>query len=403
MTLRWTISRIAPVVVAAVTALVYNTLPAITGVLARQLGFQPGTLGAFGSADLLGMAVGALAAIAVMRKTSPRTTAGIGLVLLLAADFGSAISGLATVLVPLRAVGGVGTGLTASACYYMYSLEDQQRNAAASVLAQIALAVVVITAIPKLAHSWGWQSVFIGLGVLLIPCFLLAREFSAGYEESAALDLPGSPAAPPVVLWLGLLSSALFNVAVAVFWAYIERIGAATGIAEDNISTGLSISTGVGLLGAILVIALGDRIKGRMIAASVIVNIIGIVASSSPVPWVYVTAISAFYATIPIYSSAQFSALMRRSSSSRLAAQFTLSIYVGALGPALGGLAVNQYGVLAVRWPVVVLTAVSGVLLWIGFFSPYAAGDGVGPDPNAFLTLVRAQSRQNRARQLPDK
>jgi len=139
------------------------------------------------------------------------------------------------------------------------------------------------------------------------------------------------------------------------------------------------------LLGAILVIALGDRIKGRVIAASVIVNIIGIVASSSPVPWVYVTAISAFYATIPIYSSAQFSALMRRSSSSRLAAQFTLSIYVGALGPALGGLAVNQYGVLAVRWPVVVLTAASGVLLWIGFFSPYAAypraGDGVGPDP----------------------
>jgi hypothetical protein len=75
---------------------------------------------------------------------------------------------------------------------------------------------------------------------------------------------------------------------------------------------------------------------------------------------------------------------MRRSSSSRLAAQFTLSVYVGALGPALGGLAVNQYGVLAVRWPVVVLTAVSGVLLWVGFFSPYAAypcaGDSAGPD-----------------------
>jgi predicted MFS family arabinose efflux permease len=385
MTRRWTIVRLAPVVVAAVTALVYNTLPAITGVLARQLGFQPGALGAFGSADLLGMAMGALAAIAVMRKTSPRTTAGIGLVLLLVANFGSAISGLAAALVPLRAVGGVGTGLTASACYYMYSLEDQQRNSAASTLAQIALAVIVITAIPKLAHAWGWRSMFIGLGVLLIPCFLLAREFSGGYEESAALDSPGSPAVPPVILWLGLLSSALFNVGVAIFWAYIERIGATTGIAEDNIATGLSISTGVGLLGAILVIAFGDRIRGRMIAASVIVNILGIVASSSPVPWVYVAAVSAFYGTIPIYSSAQFSALMRRSSSSRLAAQFTLSIYVGALGPALGGLAVSEYGVLSLRWPVAVLTALSGVLLWLGFFSPYAAypraGDGVGPDP----------------------
>ena len=78
------------------------------------------------------MAVSALAAIAVMRNTSPRATAVIGLVLLLAADFGSAISGSAAALVPLRALGGIGAGLTVSAGYYMFSLEDQQRNAAAS-------------------------------------------------------------------------------------------------------------------------------------------------------------------------------------------------------------------------------------------------------------------------------
>jgi predicted MFS family arabinose efflux permease len=378
----WSIARLAPIVVVAVVTLVYNTLPAITGMLARQLRFESEALGAFSSADLLGMAVGALAAIAVMRNTTPRATAVIGLVLLLAADFGSAISGSAAALVPLRALGGVGAGLAVSSGYYMFSLEDQQRNAAASMLAQIAFAVIVITLIPKLVHSWGWRSVFLGLGSLVIPCLLLAREFSPGYEEEVKVpDLPGSPAAPSLIIWLGLISSALFNIAVAVYWTYIERIGAASGITEDMISWGLSISTAMGFLGSVLVIVFGERIHGLMIVASVILNIVGILVSSSPVSWVYVSAISAYYTTLPIYFSAQFSTVMRRAANSRLAAKFTLSIYVGSLGPALGGLVANQYGVLAVRWLVAVLTAVSGVLLWVGFFSSYGvrrlAGDAV--------------------------
>ena len=381
----WSIARLAPIVVVAVATLVYNTLPAITGLLARQLGFDSETLGAFGSADLFGMGLGALAAMAVLRNTSPRATGAIGLVVLLVADLGSAISGSAGALIPLRALGGVGAGLAVSAGYYMFSLEDQQRNAAASMLVQIALAVVVIAGIPRLAHSWGWRSVFLALGLLLIPCLLLARQFSAGYKEAQARDLPGSPAATSGILWLGLISSALFNVALAGYWTYIESIGAAAGISEDMIAWGLSISTAMGLLGAVLAIVLGDRVHGSIIVACVIVNIGGILASSYPISWVYVTSISLYYVTLPIYFSAQFGAVMRRAASSRLAAQFTLSIYVGSLGPILGGLVANHYGVLAVRWFVAVLTAVSGVLLWIGFFSFYGvhrpAGDGVVPNP----------------------
>ena len=381
----WSIARLAPIVVVAVATLVYNTLPAITGLLARQLGFDSETLGAFGSADLFGMGVGALAAIAVMRNTSPRATAAIGLVVLLVADLGSAISGSGAALVSLRALGGVGAGLAVSAGYYMFSLEDQQRNAAASMLAQIALAVGVIAGIPRLAHSWGWRAVFVGLGLLLIPCLLLARHFSAGYKDANPGDLSGSPAATSRILWLGLISSALFNVAVDGYWTYIESIGAAAGITEDMISWGLSISTAMGLLGAVLAIVLGDRVHGSIVVACVIVNIVGIVASSYPNSWVYVTAVSVYYVTLPIYFSAQFGTVMRRAASSRIAAQFTVSIYVGSLGPILAGLVANHYGVFAVRWFVVVLTAVSGVLLWFGFFSFYGvhrpSGDGVVSSP----------------------
>jgi predicted MFS family arabinose efflux permease len=381
---RWTISRITPIVVVAVATLVTNTLPAIAGVLARQLGFEPGALGAFGSADQLGMALGALAAISLMRYCSARATVVTGLTLLLAANFGSSFYGSASAIVTLRAGGGFGTGLTVSACYYIFSLEDQERNAAASMLAQTALAFIVITAIPRLTHAFGWSSVFIGLGLLVIPCLLAARSLRPGYKEPNKPNLSRTLAGPAsAAIWLGLISSALFNVAVGAFWTYLERIGAAIGVAEESVSNGLSIATVMGLVGSILVLALGEGINGAILVASVVLNILGIAASSIPIPWVYMAAISVFYASLPIYFSAQFSAVMRLGSSSRLAGQFTLSLYFYALGPILGGIIAERYGILAVRWLAATLTAVSAALFWVGFFSSYSpsrrANDGV-PD-----------------------
>ena len=369
---RWTISRITPVVAVAVATLVTNTLPAIAGVLARQLGFGPGALGAFGSADQLGMPLGALAAISLMRYSSPRATVVTGLTLLLAADFATSFYTSVTAIVTLRAVGGFGTGLTVSASYYIFSLEDQERNAAASLLGQTALAFIVITAIPRLTHAFGWSSVFIGLGLLVIPCLLAAPSLRPRYEEANEPDLSRPLATRATAMCLGLISSALFNVAVGAFWTYLERIGAATGVAEENISNGLSIATVMGLLSSILVLALGERINGAILICSVVLNIIGILASSIPIPWVYITAISVFYASLPIYFSAQFSAVMRLGPSKRLAGQFTLSLYFYALGPILGGIIADRYGVLAVRWLAVALTAASAALLWVGFFSSHS-------------------------------
>jgi len=80
-----TILRVTPVVVVAVATPVTKTLPAITGVLARQLGFGPVALGAFGSADQLGMVLEALSGVRLMGYASPRATVVTGLTLWLAA------------------------------------------------------------------------------------------------------------------------------------------------------------------------------------------------------------------------------------------------------------------------------------------------------------------------------
>ena len=362
-------------VAGAVAALVINTLPAVTGVLARQLRFEPRMLGAFASANYLGSVVGGLLAIPIMRCASPRATVTLGLALLLSSDLGSAVFGWGAALVALGALGGLGVGFTTSACYYVYSLEDQERNSAAALLGQTAFAGLVITVIPAVVHPFGWRAMFVGFGLLVIPCLLLARHFPDGYKgeeapEPCATLTTAPPTAPRGILWLGLTSVALFSVGMLAMWTYLERIGATAGITEHEIARGLSLCTLFGFLSSATVLALGTRVTGTVpLVICVILNILGVSATSSSVAWVYTSGISVFYFSLPIFLSAQFAAIMRRAPSKRFAVKYQLASNVGSFGPSIGGLIAEHYGFAAIRWPAIALTVIAATMLWVGFFT----------------------------------
>lgn len=359
----------------AVAGLVINTLPAVTGVLARQLNLEPRVLGAFASANYLGFVAGGLMAVAIMRRASPRTMVTVGLTFLLASYLASAAFGWGAALVAFGVLAGIGNGFTYSACYYVFSLEDQARNSAASLLGQTASSIVVITAIPPLAHALGWRAMFVGLGLLVIPCFLLIRYFPSGYKEEEALEPTTEPTATRGTLWVGLVSVALFGLGMLAMWTYLERIGAETGIAEQTIARGLSICTVFGFLSSALVLALGDRIARTIpLVICVFLNVIGMVAAGSSDAWVYTIALSVFYFSLPIFLSAQFAAIMRRAPSKRFAVRYQVATNMGSLGPAIGGLVAEQYGFTAVRWCAVTLTLLSAALLWFGFFRRSSRG-----------------------------
>ena len=361
--------RTAAVMATAVAGLVINTLPAVTGVLARQLSLEPRVLGAFASANYLGFVAGGLLAVAIMRRASPRTMVTLGLAFLFASYLGSAAFGWGTALVALGVLAGIGNGFTYSASYYVFSLEDQARNSAASLLGQTASSIVVITAIPAVAHTFGWRAMFVGLGLLVIPCFLLVRHFPNGYKEEAAQEPSSEPTATRATLWMGLVSVALFGLGMLGMWTYLERIGAETGIAEQTIARGLSICTVFGFLSSAVVLALGDRIARTIpLVSCMILNIIGMVAVGSSDAWVYTIALSAFYFSLPIFLSVQFAAIMRRAPSKRFAVRYQVASNVGSLGPAIGGLVAEQYGFTAVRWFAIMLTLAATTLLWFGFF-----------------------------------
>jgi predicted MFS family arabinose efflux permease len=372
-----TMMQASAVIVTAVAYLMVNTLPAVTGVLARQLEFQPSTVGAFGTAEIGGAAVGAFLAILLMRQLSPRATVTLGLLLLWAANscyaaiaWSSAAIAWSFAVVALRAVGGIGTGLTVSACNYVFSLKNRERSYAASMLGFMALAALVIPLIPPLADHLGWRSVFVGFALLVLPCFALSRLFPNTYEHDPAPESPRGPAGARLV-WLGFASVALFSVGQFALWTYLERIGSAMGLAETTIASSLSVATVFGFLSSAIALAFGQRIlRSGLIIACLVINIAGALGTRSSSPWLYAISISGFYFSLPIYSAVLFGAILRRAGSKCFAAQFTLGLNIGALGPALGGLLAEQYGYGSVAWFEVALVALSGALLWFGFMSP---------------------------------
>ncbi len=374
MTHRWILLSTSAVIAQAVAFLVVNTLPAITGVLARNLGFQAQMLGAFGSADVLGSAVGTLLAVFVMRHTSPRATVTSGLLLLFASNLSSAGFEWGPALVGVRAVGGIGTGLTVTSCIYIYSLRNRERNYAASMLGMTALAAGVITVIPPLVHRFGWRAMFMGLALLVVPCLILARSFPSGYGDEARPQLITGPA-PQGVLWLGLVSVALSNLGILSLWTYLERIGASAGIAEATIANSLSMCSVFGFISSALVLVVGERVtRTTTLVICVILNIVGALASGSSIAWVYTAGVLVFYFSLPIYLASQFGAIMRSAPSKLFATQFSLAAKVGALGPAIGGLFAARYGFGAVRWIDIILVLGASALLWSGFIRHRAAG-----------------------------
>jgi predicted MFS family arabinose efflux permease len=359
--------------VVAVATLIINVLPALTDMLARYLHFDDRVLGAFASASYLGCAAGSFAALALLKKISPRFSVFTGIGVLAGSLLACAAVGRAPALVFLSAVGAFGAGLATSACYYVFSLSQQERNSGAGLLSQTALATLVIAAIPAVSMEGGWRWVFLALGFLTLPCVLFSFKFPSAYESVNHLETDAATAAKKLEWW-ALASTVLANLCIQMVWTYLGRMGSVAGIDETAIARGLSLSTVAGFVSSLLVLVQGERFaRSGVLLPCVALTAIGIVAAGSPVTWIYVAGISIYYFSLPIFLSAQFGAIVRRASSKRFALSYTLATQIGGFGPAAGGFLVQSYGFGALRLVSIGLMFSSFFILWAGFLRQSAS------------------------------
>jgi predicted MFS family arabinose efflux permease len=366
----WSIVRAASVAITGITLLAVDCLPAIGGVLSTKLRFTAGEVGAFGTAGYVGIALGSLIAIPLMKRLRPRGTAILGLSLFAVANLLSLVLVEPGSIIELGAVSGTGAGCAGGVCYYIFGLRDQERNAAAALLAQSAFALLAIPVIPLTVRVFGWQSIFAGLAGLSLPCLLLTRFFPSDYGSVDQEGREGTTASK-IGLWLGLTSVALYTFGMLTTWAYLEQIGVASGLDERSIGRSLSICAAFGFLSSLTVLVLGARVsQTRYVVACVFLYVIGVTYSASSTPWVYAAAISAFYFSIPIFLSAQFAEITRRAGTASIGISYQLTASLGALGPALAGALLARWGYGVVRWGSIGTMLLATALLWIGFGTP---------------------------------
>lgn len=358
-------TRVAALTAGAAIPLVGWIMPTIIEILAHDLGLRPATLGAFSSADIMGMAVGTFSAIGIMRYTSPRATVVAGLALLLGADLASAVLSSAA-LVSLRAIGGFGSGLAAGACAYVYGL-DPERNSGLAALSLNGMGIAAMATVPVVAHHFGWQAMFVCLAVPILPALILSQHLPNKYQSPTQASHRSCSAskAPRTLIWVGLSVNALSQLSANSFWAYVGRIGSSAGIAEQAIATSLSISAICGLFGSVFVIVLGKRLGGIMIAVAICMNVLAIVAASSSAAWAFASAVSAFDFSYLVYAPAIFGLLMRRAPIERFAVYLSGASMVGAIGPTIGGLLIERHGFAALQLLDSLLLIVAGALLWV--------------------------------------
>jgi predicted MFS family arabinose efflux permease len=360
--------RVASLVCGVVGLTVVNTLPVLLGILKTNLGLSATTLGAYGSAETIGLALGTLAAVVALRRISPRVVAAVGLVLLCAADLACLWLPSVSELTAARWVGGFGTGFTQGACFLVYAESHREQNQAIYSIGQTGLAFLVILIAPLIVSSFGWRATFGVLALLTLPALLLVRYFPSTAEQSPTVRSPRKRAPLSTPVWFAIAGVSMFFVGQGALWAFLETIGEASGFSAGTVHTAMTVCAAFGTLGPIVVLILAERIRPVIpLVGSVALTLIAVPFMQSRSPWVYGASISTFFFCLSIFAAYQFGVIAGAERSGRAAVLMSTANYGGfSVSAYIGGQLAERYGYASVQvFDAGMMTAALLTLLWL--------------------------------------
>jgi predicted MFS family arabinose efflux permease len=371
-----TMPRVAALVCGVVGLVIVNMLPVFLGVLKTNLGLSAATLGAYGSAETVGLALGAVAAVLALRRTSPRLVAAVGLVVLCAADLASIWLPTISELTAARWVGGLGTGFTQGACFLIYGESHREQNQAIYSIGQLSLPFLVIWATPAVVASFGWRSLFALVALLTVPGLLLVRFFPSATARPMVNRSTREVTPLRMPVWFALAGVSMFFVGQGALWAFLETIGDASGFPAETVHTAMTVCAAFGTLGAIVVLILAERIRPVIpLVLSVALTLIAVPFMQSRSPWVYGASISTFFFALSIFAAYQFGVIAGAERSGRAAVLMSAANYGGfSVSAYVGGQLAEHYGYVSLQvFDSVMMTAALLTLLWLMRSSACAA------------------------------
>lgn len=249
------------VLLTSVVAAILLIAPVVVGALIAHYAFTPSQAGYLISIELGAMSLAALPALWWLPRWSWSRMLGGALLLMIAGNLACAHVTTFAPLAGLRFITGFAGGSVMVICLAVIGMTSQtERNFGWWTIGQLLLGAIGLASLPRVLPYIGPAGLYWGLAALLC----------AGLLASRILPRQGPPAGSgadrqrllgPALL--GLAGIFCLYVALGGLWTYVERIGAAAGLAATLIGDDLTIASVGGIAGCLGAILLGARF-GRL-------------------------------------------------------------------------------------------------------------------------------------------
>jgi MFS family permease len=223
-----------------------NVMPVFIDDFASRAGLSGAGAGLVGAAQLTATAVVTLLLAARAARTGRVGMARLGLALTAFGSLWVAMADDPVTLLLTNLLLGAALGIVyAAATAALAAVEDTDRASAVAVTGTVAVAALMIMAVPVANAQWA------GAGFLVLAAYCLPAWFLVGRlpDSPAVAPAEAGPGRPSVVLLIG---TALLWAIVQGTWAYASVLGREhTGMETTTVSVILAVSSIVALAGAV--------------------------------------------------------------------------------------------------------------------------------------------------------
>ena len=238
----------------------YIVSPVVIGSVVEGLGLDAGEAGLVATAELLTLALCIIALAPRMAALPRRKLALLGVVLVIMGHAGAASASSFWLLLPARAVGGLGLGMLVATgnATIAGSGMPQRLFAGVFALGQLQAAALLLFVLPAVAERWSYHGTYGFLAVwalIMAPLLLFLPSSSPVQKEEAG----SSVATMGLFLLPSVLAMVLIGASDASVWTFSERIATGLGLSTQQAGNVLASALVAGVIGSSLAGLLGTK------------------------------------------------------------------------------------------------------------------------------------------------
>lgn len=244
-------SVVAAIWLATTGAVSFLFLPLIVDSIAAKFSFSSSELGFIAAADMLGMGLLSATSVLWVRKVNWKYAAAIGLTLLVSANIFSIYAANAWAMGLLRFLDGCGGGMIIAigvAC------QSDHKNSDKVFSYFIALEMLVMSIgfmlLPYAQESWHLEGVLVIIALGCSTAYIALKFLpSTGVQRPPRVKVEGSKHKTMDII--ALCGALLFFTSQGGLWAFLGQMGAASGLALNEVGQVFAVSSYAGIVGAL--------------------------------------------------------------------------------------------------------------------------------------------------------